>query len=90
MKDKLNNKNVIIIVIVLLLILGIGFSYAWWRYTVIQDKTNVGVSKCFSLELANQANEINLTNMHPITDVNGSLVKNATYPHNAYKLGFSN
>ena len=71
MKDRLNNKNIIIIVIVLLLILGIGFSYAWWRYTVIQDKTNVGVSKCFKLELANQANEINLTNMYPITDEEG-------------------
>ena len=71
MKDKLNNKNIIIIVIVLLLILGIGFSYAWWRYTVIQDKTNVGISKCFKLELANQANEINLTNMYPITDEEG-------------------
>ena len=71
MKDKLNNKNIIITVIVLLLILGIGFSYAWWRYTVIQDKTNVGVSKCFSIELANQANEINLTNMYPITDEEG-------------------
>ena len=71
MKDKLNNKNIIIIVIVLLLILGLGFSYAWWRYTVIQDKTNVGVSKCFSIELANQANEINLNNMYPITDEEG-------------------
>lgn len=28
--------------------------------------------------------------IHPFGDVNGSLVKNATYPHNAYKLGFSN
>lgn len=28
--------------------------------------------------------------IHPYPDVNGSLVKNATYPHNAYKLGFSN
>ena len=28
--------------------------------------------------------------IHPYGDVNGSLVKNATYPHNAYKLGFSN
>ena len=71
MKDKLNNKNIIITVIIILLILGIGFSYAWWRYTVIQDKTNVGVSKCFSIELANQANEINLTNMYPITDEEG-------------------
>lgn len=28
--------------------------------------------------------------IHPFGDVNGSLVKNATYHHNAYKLGFSN
>lgn len=28
--------------------------------------------------------------IHAYRDVNGSLVKNATYPHNAYKLGFSN
>ena len=28
--------------------------------------------------------------IHPFQDVNGSLVKNATYLHNAYKLGFSN
>ena len=31
-----------------------------------------------------------LVKIHPFIDVNGSLVKNATYPHNAYKLGFSN
>lgn len=33
---------------------------------------------------------INFMRIHPFEDVNGSLVKNATYPHNAYKLGFSN
>lgn len=32
----------------------------------------------------------NFERIHPFGDVNGSLVKNATYPHNAYKLGFSN
>ena len=32
----------------------------------------------------------NIWQVHPFRDVNGSLVKNATYPHNAYKLGFSN
>ena len=71
MKDKLNNKKIIISVIVLLLILGIGFSYAWWRYTVIQDNPNTAMSKCLSIELANQANEINLTNMYPISDEEG-------------------
>ena len=79
MKDKLNNKNIMISVIVLLLILGIGFSYAWWRYTVIQDKTNVGVSKCFSIEFANQANEINLTNMYPISDEEGKKLTPFTF-----------
>ena len=66
-------KNILGIVIALILILGlgVGISYAWWRYTVIQDKTNVGASKCFSIELSNQANEINLTNMYPISDEEG-------------------
>lgn len=32
----------------------------------------------------------NKKSIQPLSDVNGSLVKNATYPHNAYKLGFSN
>ena len=71
MKNKLNNKKMIIIGIVLLLILGIGFSYAWWRYTVIQDNPNTAMSKCLSIELSNQANEINLTNMYPISDEEG-------------------
>ena len=71
MKDKLNNKKIIIVVVVLLLILGIGFSYAWWRYTVIQDNPNTAMSKCLSIELSNQANEINLTNMYPISDEEG-------------------
>ena len=79
MKDKLNNKNIIIIVIVLLLILGIGFSYAWWRYTVIQDKANIAVSKCLKLEIANQSNEINLTNMYPISDEEGRALTPFTF-----------
>ena len=65
--------------IALVFLLTIGFSYAWWRYTVIQDKTNVGVSKCFKLELANQANEINLTNMYPISDEEGRALTPLTF-----------
>ena len=34
--------------------------------------------------------KLKIEELQPLADVNGSLVKNATYPHNAYKLGFSN
>ena len=72
MSLKENKKvPVIILAICLLALLCIGLSYAWWRYTAIQDKTNVGISKCLKLELTNQSDEINLTNMYPITDEEG-------------------
>ena len=71
MRDKLINKKFVIIVIALVFLLTMGFSYAWWRLSFVQDKANTAVSKCFKLELANQANEINLTNMYPITDEEG-------------------
>mgnify|MGYP005756366025 CR=1 FL=1 len=71
MRDKLINKKFVIIAIALVFLLTIGFSYAWWRLSFAQDKANTAVSKCFKLELANQANEINLTNMYPITDEEG-------------------
>ena len=68
---KKNRLILAIITISLVGLIGIGMSYAYWRFTAIQDKTNVGASKCFSIELANQANEINLTNAYPITDAEG-------------------
>ena len=68
---KKNRLILAIITISLVGLIGIGMSYAYWRFTTIQDKNNVGVSECFSIELANQANEINLTNAYPITDAEG-------------------
>ncbi len=68
---KKNRLILVIITITLVGLIGVGMSYAYWRSTVIQDKTNIGASKCFSIELANQANEINLTNAYPITDAEG-------------------
>ncbi len=68
---KKNRLILAIITISLVGLIGVGMSYAYWRSTVIQDKTNIGASKCFSIELANQANEINLTNAYPITDAEG-------------------
>ena len=68
---KKNRLILAIITISLVGLIGVGMSYAYWRFTAIQDKNNVGASKCFSIELANQANEINLTNAYPITDAEG-------------------
>ena len=49
----------------------VGTSYAYWRFTYISDKTNIGKSKCLSIELTNQKNEISLTNTYPISDIEG-------------------
>ncbi len=68
---KKNRLILAIITISLVGLIGIGMSYAYWWFTTIQDKNNVGVSECFSIELTNQANEINLTNTYPITDAEG-------------------
>ena len=72
--DENGSKKKISLVILLLCLIGIvaiGISYAWWRFTAIQDKTNVGISKCFKLELSNESDAINLTNTYPITDEEG-------------------
>ena len=79
MRDKLINKKFVIIAIALVFLLTIGFSYAWWRLSFAQDKANTAVSKCFKLELANQANEINLTNMYPISDEEGRALTPLTF-----------
>ena len=72
--DENGSKKKISLVILSLGLIGIvaiGISYAWWRFTAIQDKTNVGISKCFKLELSNESDAINLTNTYPITDEEG-------------------
>ena len=72
--DENGSKKKISLVILSLCLIGIvaiGISYAWWRFTVIQDKTNVGISKCFKLELSNESDAINLINTYPITDEEG-------------------
>ena len=79
MRDKLINKKFVIIAIALVFLLTIGFSYAWWRLSFVQDKANTAVSKCLKLELANQSNEINLTNMYPISDEEGRALTPFTF-----------
>lgn len=64
----MKKKNILLIITILCISLVlIGTSYAYWRFTYISDKTNVGQSKCLSIELTNKKNEISLTNTYPIT-----------------------
>ena len=60
-------------------LLGVVIFYAWWRLSFVQDKANTAVSKCLKLELANQSNEINLTNMYPISDEEGRALTPFTF-----------
>ena len=68
MKKKITLPVLTILSIALILV---GTSYAYWRFTYISDKTNIGKSKCLSIELTNQKNEISLTNTYPISDIEG-------------------
>ena len=66
MKKKIILPVFAILSIALILV---GTSYAYWRFTYISDKTNIGKSKCLSIELTNQKNEISLNNTYPISDL---------------------
>ncbi len=81
MKERLNKKQMTLVlgIICAVGLLGVGISYAWWRLSFVQDKANTAVSKCLKLELANQSNEINLTNMYPISDAEGRALTPFTF-----------
>ena len=81
MKERLNKKQMTLVlgIICAVGLLGVGISYAWWRLSFVQDKANTAVSKCLKLELANQSNEINLTNMYPISDEEGRALTPFTF-----------
>ena len=70
----LHNKRKIILTIVIICLIslvGLGISYAYWKFTYIQTDNNIAVSKCLKLDMTNEKNEINLTNMYPISDEEG-------------------
>ena len=77
MKNVINNKNKIVLFlgIFTLIVISISFSYAYWRFTKMQEKTNTATSGCFNIELTDQKDEINLTNAYPITDEQGLKLK---------------
>ena len=70
----LHNKRKIILTIVIICLIGlvgIGISYAYWKFTYIQTDNNIAISKCLKLDMTNEKNEINLTNMYPISYEDG-------------------
>ena len=81
MKERLNKQHMTLVlgIICAVGLLVVGISYAWCRLSLVQDKANTAVSKCLKLELANQSNEINLTNMYPISDEEGRALTPFTF-----------
>ena len=81
MDENGNKKKVGLIVLSLCLvgIVAIGVSYAWWRFTVMQTGENTAISQCLKLELSNESEAINLTNMYPITDEEGKKLTPYTF-----------
>ena len=73
MKNVSGNRKVsrIIGAISLICLISIGISFGYYLLSKKQDNNNVAGSKCFKLELSNAKNEINLTNMYPISDEEG-------------------
>ena len=69
------SKLSLIILGLFIILASIGLSYAYWRLTFISDKANKGTSGCFNIELAEEKDEINLTNAYPITDAEGLKLK---------------
>ena len=70
-KESKKKLGLVILSLCLIGIVAIGVSYAWWRFTVMQTGENTAISKCLKLELKNESDAINLTNMYPITDEEG-------------------
>ena len=73
MKNVFENRRLsrIIGAISLICLISIGVSFGYYLLSKKQDNNNVAGSKCFKLELSNAKNEINLTNMYPISDEEG-------------------
>ena len=72
---KKKSKFSLIIICLIITLVSISLSYAYWRFTFISDKANKGTSGCFNIELAEEKDEINLTNAYPITDAEGLKLK---------------
>ena len=67
------SKKAILIIISILLTCSIivGVSYARWAMTNTQTTINKLTSSCFSMELTNEKDSINLSTTYPITDNEG-------------------
>ena len=70
----MSKRNKIIIIVLALLLtcfIIIGISYAYWKLTYQATSVHKIVSSCFSMELANEKNNITLDDAYPISDEKG-------------------
>ncbi len=77
----IKNKRIriLLICLVLGLVLTIGLSFGYYMLNRVQDNNSVAGSKCFKLELSNEANAVNLDNMYPISDTEGKSLTPYTF-----------
>ena len=66
-------KRVIILIISLIAITGIivGVSYAFFSTGGMQEAANTFQSGCLNISLTNESTSINLSNIYPVTDIEG-------------------
>ena len=66
-------KRVIILVVSLLGITGfiVGVSYAFFSAGGVQGTANTFTSGCLNISLTNESTSIHLTDVYPITDIEG-------------------
>ncbi len=73
----MKNQKIIIPVVGVLLLVGsvLGISYAYWKYSSIQNILNVIGSECLSLELIEESESITLEKAYPLSKEEGLNLK---------------
>ena len=72
MKKVSKNKMLFIVTSICLVgLVCVGISYAYWRISLNQQNPNIGITDCLDLKIQDESNEINLTNMYPLSDEEG-------------------
>ena len=80
-KNKVDKRRIVILAgsIFGVLLLVIGFTYAWFTLTLTGSKTNIIKVGNLQLTIANETNQINLTDAYPMSDTDGQALTPYTF-----------
>ncbi len=71
MEKKRNIKVILIIGLIVLLVGVIGITFAFFSTGGVQGTANTFQSGCLNISLTNESTSINLSNIYPVTDIEG-------------------